>query len=502
MDKTINKYHRKLKKFKNNNILKQIINVSDEKKLDVYLVGGALRDLFIKQTDSKKAIDWDFTVKSGALELAKQVARKLKAHYVVLAENHKTARVIHHYNQQEFRLDFTDFRAKTLRGDLKKRDYTINSLYADVRDLFYGRAEIRDCFNAIADIKSRKLRIISKDNFKDDPLRILRGYAFCCQWGFCFDQPTAMLLKNNVLRIAEVSPERVSEELAKIFTAKSSYKHVLKMDSFGVLDVIFPEIKALRGVDQGLFHHLDVWDHSLVCLDQLEKLLRVLPEKIPAEFAEKVKVYLAQELCGNRSRLWLLKLACLLHDIAKPQTKFVGEDQRVHFYTHEKQGSLIVRKIGKRLKLSRKEILILSDMVLYHLRAGQLVNSRPSKRSKFRFMRDTMDSAVLILLLTIADRWAMRGSLSKGENFVFHEDELFKMIIEFFQQQNIINKKKKLLNGDELMILLGIAKGPIVGKILTQVEEAQAIKTIRNKQQAENLAQQIYSQLRHELDGG
>jgi len=496
MDKAINKYYKKLKKFENDNILEHILNISKEKKLRVYLVGGALRDLFIKQDYYKRVIDWDFAVKSGALEFAKQLARKIDAHYVVLDETHKTARVIYHKAAQEFRLDFTDFRAKTLRGDLKKRDFTINSLCVEVQDLFYGRAEIIDYFNAITDIKNKKLKITSKENFKDDPLRILRGYAFCCQWGFCFDQQTSALVKNNVFRIADVSSERIAEELAKILSGRSAYKHILQMDSFGVWDVILPEIKALRGVDQGLFHHLDVWDHSLESLAQLEKLLKVLPEKIPAEFADRVKAYLAEELCGNRSRLWLLKLACLLHDIAKPQTRFVGDDHKVHFYTHEKQGSLIVRKIGKRLKLSRKEIYVLSNMVLYHLRAGQLVNRRPSKRSKFRFIRDTGENAVLILLLTIADRWAMQGNLSKTKNFIFYEEELFKIIIEFFQMESVINKTEKLIDGNELMSLLGLAKGPIIGKILAQIEEAQAINSVRSKQQAEEFARHVYSKLR------
>ncbi|MFH1063315.1 MAG: HD domain-containing protein [Candidatus Omnitrophota bacterium] len=496
MAKTINQSFKKLKKFRNNKLLQAIQEISELQKQQVYLVGGALRDLFFKQKKQKKTIDWDFTIKSGALDFAKKLARRLDANYVLLDEKHKTARVICYENNQEFRLDFTDFRAKTLRGDLKKRDFTINSLYADVKDLLNGKAKIIDCFNAKEDIKDKILRITNKNNFKDDPLRILRGYAFSCQLGFSFDQATSALVKNNVFRLADVSPERISEELAKIFGAKCIYKHILKMDSFGVLDLIFPEIKALRGVEQGLFHHLDVWNHSLESLAQLEKLLRVLPKKIPANCVEQVNAYLEEELWGNRSRLWILKMACLMHDIAKPQTRSVGEDKKVHFYTHEKQGAQIVRRVGKRLKLSRKEIAVLSDIVLYHLRAGQLVNRMPSKRSKFRFLRDTADNAVLILLFTISDRWAMRGSFSKSKKFIFYEQELFKMIVGFFKDQNTVNKNPRLLNGNEVMSLLGVSKGPLIGKILAQIEEAQAIKSIRNKQQAENLASRLYAKMR------
>ncbi len=496
MDKTINKHYKKLKKFKESGILKHISAISGHKKKHVYLVGGVLRDLFLKHSLNKKIIDWDFAVRFGALELAKKAAHSLNGHYVVLDKINRTARVIYAENNQEFRLDFTDFRAKTLKGDLKKRDFTINSLCIDIEDLLQGNVQILDYFKAIEDIKYKKLRSASKDNFKDDPLRILRGFVFCCQWGFCFDINTAKLVKSNVFRILDVSPERVSEELAKIFGSKSSYKYVRTMDEFKVLDELFPEIEILRGIDQGLFHHLDVWDHSLESLAQLEKLLRVLPRKIPGQYAKKVNEYLACELCGNRSRLWILKLACLLHDIAKPQTKFVGDDQRVHFYTHEKQGSLMVKKIGKRLKLSGKETSVLSNIVLNHLRAGQLVNRRPSKRAKFRFIRDTGDNAVMILLLTIADRWAMQGILSKSKSFIFYEDELLKMISDIFKQQDSGGKAIKLLDGNQVMSLLGLSKGPLVGKILGKIEEAQAIKSIRNKQQAEDLAKQLYLRMR------
>jgi poly(A) polymerase len=486
----------RLKKFRNNDILKAINLISEEKNQDVYLVGGALRDLFFSRDKQKTVIDWDFTLKSGSLDFAKKLAHRLNANYVVLDKQHKTARVIFYKDKQEFRLDFTDFKAKTLRGDLGKRDFTINTLCVRVKDLFHGNAKIIDCFGAINDIKTRTLKITSKNNFKDDPLRILRGFAFCCQLGFSFDQPTVGLIKKNVFKLSKVSRERISAELSKIFGAKNIYKHILKMDALGILDLIFPEINCLRGVDQGAFHHLDVWDHSLESLAQLEKLLRVLPKKISTECAVRVNAYLEDELSGNRTRLWILKMACLMHDIAKPQTRSVGEDKRVHFYTHEKQGAHIVRGIGKRLKLSRKEIAVLSDIVLYHLRAGQLVNRFPSKRSKFRFMRDTAENAVLILLFTISDRWAMQGVMSKSKKFIFYEQELFKMISGFFKEQNILNKNTRLLDGNELMNLLGLSKGPLIGKILDEIEEAQAVKEICNKQQAENLACRIYAQMR------
>lgn len=496
MAKIINKSFNTLKKFRDNRFLEVISKISEEQRLPVYLVGGALRDLFLKKSKLKKTIDWDFTLKTGALVFAKKVARRLDADYVVLDKTHKTARVILSCDELEYRFDFTSFRAKNLKEDLKKRDFTINSLCADVEALVSGNARIVDYFGAQEDIKNKTLRLTSKNNFKDDPLRILRGFTFCCQSGFIFEEKTAKLVEKNISRLFDVSPERITEELSKIFGSKRIFKKILEMDRFGIFNVIFPELDVLKGVDQGLFHHLDVWNHSLESLAQLEKLLRILPKKIPAKYVKQVNAYLEENICGTRSRLWLLKIACLMHDIAKPQTRFVDDDQKVHFYKHEKQGSEIVKKIGKRLKFSRKETSVLSDMVLYHLRAGQLVNRRPSKRSKFRFTRDTTDNAVLILLLTISDRWAMKGIKSKSKSFVFYEDELFKMIVDFFKDRSLASKKPRLLNGNEVMDLLGLSKGPIVGNILGQIEEAQAIKSIKSKQQAKRLALKLYAKTR------
>ncbi|MBI4845459.1 MAG: HD domain-containing protein [Candidatus Omnitrophica bacterium] len=267
------------------------------------------------------------------------------------------------------------------------------------------------------------------------------------------------------------------------------------MDEMGIWQQIFPEVLPLRGLEQGEFHHLDGWDHSLATLAELEKLLKQLPRKISPIDRGKVKEYLNYEISGQRPRLWLLKLACLLHDIGKPQTKTLGPDNRIHFYTHEKSGAQLAVKIGRRLKFSSREIAALKSLVLFHLRAGQLVNRKPALRAKFRFFRDTADNALLILLLSIADRRAMRGRLSREKEFVFLEEELFLMIGEYFKNKEKAQKIIPLFNGYELMDFLSISPGPVIGKILRELKEAQAVNQIRDKQQAKNFAQKIYRKI-------
>jgi len=490
----INRYS--FKKLKNDAVLKVLNDVAQQLKVKVYLVGGTVRDLFIKR-NAPERIEWDFAVDRGAFKLGKILAKNLNASYIMLDKKNKTARLIYTKNKYHYQLDFTDFRARTLKEDLRRRDFSINALCCNVQRLIDTKESsnvLIDHFKAARDIKAKRIRTVRRQNFKDDPLRILRGFAFCAQFGFKFEPKTLSLIKKNVDALKTVSAERICEEMVKIFSASSSYKQAMLMDRYRILDIIFPEILTLRGVDQGLYHHLDVWGHSLESLAQLERLLRDLPRKIPAVYVHKIHAYLKQEVASNRSRLWLLKLACLFHDIGKPKTRFAADDGKIHFYTHEKVGAQMIAHIGRRLKLSRKEMNMLKMMVLYHLRAGQLVNRMPTEKAKFRFFRDTQDDAGSILLLTIADRWAMRGVLSKKKSFIFLEKEIFNMIIAFFKGEEKAQKAPRLLNGNDLQLLLKIPPGPLVGKILDEIDEAQGLKDIKTKNEAKELALHVFKQ--------
>jgi poly(A) polymerase len=492
MDRNISKLINKLKKISSFRELRVINDLSQKENICVYLVGGFLRDLYLDPDADMKSFDRDFAVESDALLFAKKAAARLKADYVVLDKGQKTARVI----SEHCRIDFAGFKAKTIKQDLKKRDFTVNTLCADVSGIVNKQPELIGDPRAAADLKDKVLRAVSSNAFKDDPLRILRGFAFLARLKFRFDKRTLGFIALDKKRLETVSPERTTEELGKIFSADDCYESVALMDAMGILEIVLPEIKPLKGVDQGKFHHLDVWQHSLESLLQLEELLKDLPGKISKKNAILLQEYLQSELCANRSRLWMLKLGCILHDIAKPITKFVGRDKKVHFYTHEKKGAEIVKKIGKRLRFSNKENAVLSNIVLYHLRAGQLVNRRPTKRAKFRFLRDAKQNAPMIILLTLADRQAMQGIMSKSKEFVFYEDELFKLLSQYFKNKKAGVKKPRLLNGHELISLLGLPKGPVIGDILRQIEEAQALKSIKDKKQAKQLACDIYAKMK------
>ena len=483
-------------KLRRDRVLKCLRNTAGCLDSRVYIVGGAVRDLLM--TDKREhTIDWDFAVEKNTLSIAKALALKLGATFILLDKKNKIARVIHKTKKRYYELDFAEFRGRTLREDLKRRDFTLNTVCFNIDSLEqkkFSRQNIVDYFGGIDDIKKREIKVTRKDNIADDPLRILRGFVFCLQFGFKFNVQTSRVIKKEISALSRVAVERVVCELIKIFSAPKSYPGVIQMDDWGVWDIIFPEIKLLRDLDQGEFHHLDGWKHSLETVKQLEKLIVQIEKHIPKKYVSSVTKYLAEEISCKRPRLWLLKLAALMHDIGKPQTRTESLEGRVHFYTHERVGAKIVEDIGKRLKLSSKEDKILSRMVRYHLRAGQLVNRFPSKRAKFRFFRDTKEDAVAIILLTIADRRAMQGRLSKKKQFIFLEAELFKMIADFFRTLPVKKKAVMLLDGSAVMRLLKIPPGPMVGEWLKELEEAQAIGTISTRKQAQKFLREIHEE--------
>lgn len=500
MAKTTRITSRRLKALRQNKALKVVESTAGELNLKVYLVGGALRNLFVSER-LKQGFDWDFAVSHKAVLLGKRVAKKLGASFFVFDRSGRTARVICKSAGSQCELDFSDFKGRNIREDLRRRDFTINTLCLDLRVLMSDpkKKAFLDYFSAVKDIANKCVRLTYERNFISDPLRILRGFTFCATLGFNFDIKSKELAKKSVYRLKRTSQERICEELVKIFNCENSYKYIIDMNRLGIFQVVFPEILPLFGLDQGGFHHLDAWNHSLQTLGELEKLLRVLDKKIFKKYAKLTQAYLNEKVAANHSRLWLLKLACLLHDIGKPATKFTGTDGKLHFYGHEKEGAAIVKNIGHRLKLSAKEISVLKSLVRHHLRAGQIVNDVPSRKAKFRFFRDTNDNAVMILLLTIADRNAMQGALSRKKSFVFLEDEIFKMIISSFKTAAQKETRLPLLDGNEIIKILDIKPSPLVGRLLKELEEAQALEIIKSKKEARALIKDIYGSLKKKL---
>ncbi len=458
-------------------LLEKIYFFSRKNKVELFLVGGFLRDLILAR--QKDTLDIDFCLKKGAINFGQKLAREFRAGFVLLDKEHGACRLVKKTKDKTCTLDFTDFRGKTLKDDLLHRDFTINSLAMELENLVnnYLHNLLIDPYGGRKDISSRLIRAVNKDSFIEDPLRILRAYSFSAVLGFKIDKDTQKLARLARKRLSSVSNERIRDELFKILGVMNSYNYFVAMDKQGVLKEIIPEIEMMRGVKQGPYHHLDVWQHSLETLRQLEILFFELKDK------DQIQDYLNEAISADRKRRSLIKLAALLHDIGKPRALF-REDGKLKFYGHERIGWDIAEEVIKRLRLSNEELNSLGKMILWHLRPGFLAdNEKVTPRAAFRYFRDTGQEGVSTLLLSIADQRATRGRLTTKESKERHERVVFGLIKEYFKEKKE-KKIPRLINGDDLIKRFKLKPSPLVGRVLRDLEELQAIGSIKTKSQA------------------
>lgn len=462
--------------------------IARKRSVQVHLVGGSLRDLLTGHVVVKPGRDLDIAVSSGAIPLARLFAKAVKGSFVLLDQESGCARVAKKKNGALWTYDFADFRARTFKSDLSKRDFTINTFSVDLLACDADKPlleQVKDHMGGQKDIERKSIRMTQEGVFEDDPLRLLRAYSLQAQLGFSIESSTLTRIKKDVKLIKKVSPERVREELFKVFDSSRTAAIMKAMDKVGLLAVIVPQIESMRAIEKGAYHHLNVWDHSLCAVSELERLLE------DAEKDADLVEYLNEEVGGGHRRRALLKMACLLHDIGKPDTRRNEPDGRLSFHGHERVGRDIVRLIAKAMMMSTKERYALEDMVMFHLRPGYLSNfKKPSERMIFRFMRDAGEEAVSVLLLSVADQHATRGPLTSEEDVQHHKAIAFDLIDRFFKA-----KKEQpfvpLVNGHDLIREFKLKPGPDFAKILASVEEAQHLGRVTTKMEALALALKV-----------
>jgi len=443
----------------------------------IFLVGGAIRDFYL----NRRGNDFDFAVDRQAIPLARRLARKIKGAFVLLDTEHGSARVVKTLDGVAFTFDFTDWRGKGIHNDLSQRDFTINTLAVDLFGEDFVLLEVK---GSIRDLKSGVVRMVSPKVFKDDPLRLLRAYSLQASLGFKIDVKTKAQIKKDVHLIGQVAAERIRDEIFKVLSSPCASENLIEMDKIGLLPQVIPQITVMYGVHQGGYHHLDVWKHSLEVIVQMEEIT----EQIKSN--NRICEYLKETIGGGHTRLALLKMAALLHDIGKPETrrKEVG---RMTFHSHEHAGERITRQVARHLKLSVKERFFLENAVRMHLRPGYLSNfKRPSEKAIFRYLRDTKEEAVSLAILGLSDQAATRGPKTKAAKHK-HHTKICHMLIERYFEVKDQKPIQRLLTGNDLIKVLKLKPSELFGKILSQVEEAAGLGKIKTKEEALLLAKSV-----------
>lgn len=466
-------------------MLKEIDLCSRRQKVELFLVGGALRDALLGRI--RQHPDFDFCLKRGAIAFARRLHRRLHGGFVVLDKEHGACRIVKQAKEKTYTFDFTDFRGADLKDDLLHRDFTINALALPLQEALSSRRPLTrliDPHGAVGDLRAKVIRMCCPSAFNEDPLRIARAFTFSCACGFRIEPRTLKAIRREKGKLATVSPERIRDELFKILDQPQSSACLQTLDTLGILTVIIPEIELMRGVRQGPYHHLDVWRHSMETLRQLELLLQ------PMRRNSFLSSYLDEALCSQRRRRALLKLGALLHDIGKPKAKRRHKG-KTKFYGHERIGMRITGEIGRRLKLSNGELQALRQMVFWHLRPGYLAdNVVITPRAEFRYFRDTGREALSVLLLARADQRATRGRLTTAASRMRHEQTV-SGLIRRYQTQSKQKPLPRLVNGDDLLKEFKLNPSPLIGKLLRQLKEQQAIGRIKTKREALAFARKL-----------
>jgi poly(A) polymerase/tRNA nucleotidyltransferase (CCA-adding enzyme) len=438
-----------------------------------FLVGGAVRDAFLGRAP---AIDLDVAVGGGAVELARRLADALGLAFVPLDLERGAARVV----APGHRVDLADFRAPTLDGDLAARDFTVNALAVPVRRLVReGRAPVHDPLGGLADLAARRLRLAGPTVLADDPVRVLRAVRLACSLGFQLAAPTRAAIRAAAPDIATVSPERVRDEVLALLSAPETARGLRLADRLGVLTAIFPEVEPMRRTAQPAPHCFDVLEHSLRAVAAADRLVARLSALTP--FGPELAAHLAEPLGGGISRRQILKLATLLHDVSKPETRRTVRG-RVRFFEHDLLGAARARAIGERLRLPQRAIAVLERLVRHHLRPMHLAASGAlTDRARYRFFRDVGAETRDLLLLVLADASAVRG---ESPFRLWPRMALVRELLAGWEEQRETARREPLLRGDDVMDRFGLSPGPEVGRLLARAREAQDLGLVSTREEA------------------
>lgn len=485
-------------------LLRRLWAFFEQRGARTLLVGGAVRDGLL----GRPLHDLDFVVAGDATALAAAVSRAFHGALVPLDPGRDTARVVIRYAGRSFDLDFAHCQGDDWDSDLLARDFTVNAIAVD------SQGNYLDPLNGRQDLAAGMLRAASEGAFRADPLRALRALRLVAELGLSIEPQTLAWLRRDAPLLPRVAAERVRDELARIMAAPGAAQRLAELDELGLLEQVLPEAAALRDVQQSAPHRWDVWTHTRMTVDALEGLLGYLGgasarlhsqvrapdwvwgdvEKSLGPLRAELAAHLGRTVSDQRQRSLALKLAALLHDVGKPQTRSLGDDERVHFYQHEQVGAELAAERLRALRFSGNEIALAQAIVLYHMRPLLLANTAkgPSRRAIYRFFRDAGEAGVEVTLLALADELATHGPAMSSRRWL-RALEVASALLKAFLGRSEVVTPPPLVNGRDLMGALGIAPGPEVGRLLEAIREAQATGEVQTRQAALALAARMNS---------
>jgi tRNA nucleotidyltransferase (CCA-adding enzyme) len=439
------------------NLPKQVLELFakfNQAGYQLYIVGGAVRDLLMK----REVKDWDFTTDATPEEILKVIPEGFYNNQFGTV-GLKSELGIFEITTMRKETGYSDFRhpsevswTKDINEDLSRRDFTVNAMALDAN-------EIIDPFGGQIDLSLKQIKAVGDPGkrFHEDALRLMRAIRFATQLNFNIEEKTLAAMKQSNELIKKVSWERTRNEFLKILSADDPLRGVVMLRDTDILQIILPELERCFGVVQEGPKHdreYDIGEHSLLSLKHC-------PSKDP-----------------------VVRFATLIHDIGKPDTFDTHEDGNVTFYGHDVVGSKIARNVSERFKFSKKEIEKISKLVRWHM---YTVTEHQTDSAIRRFIKNVgLENIEDMLALRIGDR--LGGGTEKAVSW--RMEEFRKRIDQVLEKPFSISDLK--VNGKDVMDILGIKTGPKVGEVLNNLFKEVLVDSEKNNR--EYLMEQIKSQ--------
>jgi poly(A) polymerase len=324
----------------------------------------------------------------------------------------------------------------TIEGDLSRRDFTVNAMA--IRLPLQAARPVVDPFDGLGDLGRKLLRTPGspEQSFDDDPLRMLRAARFSAQLGFDVDPAVVSAIRDMASRLRIVSAERIRDELVKLLLAPQPRRGIELLVRTGLADYCLPELGVLKETVDEHRRHKDVYAHTLTVLEQAMSLEDGEPDLV-------------------------LRLAALLHDIGKPKTKSIGPGGKVSFHHHEVVGADMTRRRLTELRFPKEVVDDVTRLVELHLRFHGYADGEWTDSAVRRYVRDAGPLLDRLHKLTRSD--CTTRNAAKARALASAYDSLVRRIGELAEQEDLARMRPDL-DGNEIMEVLGVGPGPLVGK--------------------------------------
>jgi len=446
----------------------------------IYLVGGSVRDLLIGDQAIK---DIDLLMPSGSEKVARSFADVIGGSFFFLDEERRITRVVKQEADATVQFDFTNFEGADLHADLARRDFTVNAMAVDLKAfLATGSLDgLIDLFEGREDVRQRLIRVADPRVLDEDPLRLLRAVRFAATLGFSIEKGTAEQIRGRADLVAKPSAERIRDELFQILGLLGAGRHLLLMESLGLLNKLLPELEPLKDFAPGKHHLYDLFTHSIKAAEYTDAVIANLPVLTPV-YAATVISHLDEQLEQFVTRRAALRFACLLHDNAKAETYSRDDEGDIHFFGHDQVGAVKAQAVCERFRLSNDTTSVVARLIKHHMRPLNLAApGGPSKRALYRYCRDLKDAVPESIVLSLADAQAT-AEVMPAEGFT-DTQKLSGQVLDYYYGKFRKAEAKPFVTGKDL-IAHGMKPGPKFREVLDEIRERQAEGALKDRHEA------------------